>query len=440
LVDTELKFIFTRMEILSYLTELIRTRKEVGISGLGTIYKKKSPGRYDAQTHSFLPPSYAIEFTEEVKENKALAEFVSRKKGISVDSSSYYVEQFAEELHRQVKDNGEADLGKLGKLSASDTGLTLASSGAVDLGFEFYGLPSFKEESAQHEATYAKEQEEHFHERLDLEDHNADLSDGTAEPDEQPVYDEISEITHQKTPESPLYIETAEDLEEHPVEDTPILENEVPAAEAKANHYWKFDEAHNVDQIEPANVPDEAETEHKPAIPAYIKVIIAGAILLTVGVAVYFVKPELFKGETGKEQEQTKGPVTNPGQLKIDSAAKADSILRAAQTAVVNPDTLKDTAAVINQALSTDTVTTWEVIGASVINQKEADWFITQMKAIGITAKVIPKVPGKRRIKISIATFQDEASAMKGRKELVRKLKNPELYIYQNKHTNTQIK
>lgn len=114
--------------------------------------------------------------------------------------------------------------------------------------------------------------------------------------------------------------------------------------------------------------------------------------------------------------------------------------MRAAQTAVVNPDSLKDTPAAINPALGTDTATTWEVIGASVINQKEADWFIAQMKAIGITAKVIPKVPGKRRIKISVATFQDEASARKGRKELVLKLKNPELYIYQNKHTNTQIK
>ncbi|HMI05488.1 MAG TPA: hypothetical protein VK541_23570 [Pedobacter sp.] len=428
------------MEISSYLTELIRTRKEVGITGLGTIYKKKSPGRYDAQAHAFLPPSYTLEFTEEVKENNALAEFISKKKNISFDSSYYFVEQFAEELLRQLKDSREADLGELGRLSASDKGLTFSPSGATDLGFEFYGLPSFKDESAQGEESYAKEQEEHFHERLDLEDHNADLSDGTAEPDEQPVYDEISEIKHKKIPESPLFIETAENLEEDPADDTAIPENEIPATESRADHYWNFDEGHNFSQAGSADGPEEAEIEDKPKTPAYIKIIIAGAILLAIGAVVYFVKPGLFKGEAEKEQEQTKGLATNPGQLKIDSAAKADSILRAAQTAVVNPDSLKDTTAALNPALSTDTATTWEVIGASVINQKEADWFITQMKAIGITAKVIPKVPGKRRIKISIATFQDEASAMKGRKELVLKLKNPELYIYQNKHTNTQIK
>jgi hypothetical protein len=413
------------MEILSYLTELIRTRKEVGIAGLGTIYKKKSPGRYDVLTHSFLPPSYVLEFTEEVKETTALAEFISKKKSISFDSSSYFIEQFADELLRQLKDNREADLGELGRLSASDNGLTFSPSGAVDLGFEFYGLPSFKEESAQQEETYVKEQEEHFHERLDLEDHNADLSDGTAETDEQPVYEEISEIRPQKkTPESPLFIETAENLEEDPAEDALVFENK----------------AYQLNQVESADVPEEVEIEDKPKTPAYIKVIIAGAILLAIGVAVYFVKPELFKGEAGKEQEQTKAPVTSPDQLKIDSAAKADSILRAAQTAAVKPDSLKDTVTAINPVIPVDTATTWEVIGASVINQKEAGWFIAQMKAIGITAKVIPKVPGKRRIKISIATFQDEASAMKGRKELVLKLKNPELYIYQNKHKNTQIK
>jgi hypothetical protein len=428
------------MEILSYLAELIRTRKEVGITGLGTIYKKKSPGRYDVQTHSFLPPGYVLEFTEEVKENTALAEFVSKKKNISFESSSYFIAQLAEELLRQVKDNREADLGELGRLSASENGLTFSPSGAVDFGFEFYGLPSFKEVSAQQEETYAKEQEEHFHERLDLEDHNADLGDGTAEPDEQPVYEEISEIRHQKTPETPGFIETAENLEDERVEDTAIFENNASVvAETKADHSPNFDKAH-FNRFEPAEVPGEVEIEEKPKTPAYIKVIIAGAILLAIGVAIYFLKPELFNGRAGKEQEQTKGPVTNPGQLKIDSAAKADSILRTAQTAPVNPDSLKETAAVINPALSIDTATTWEVIGASVINQKEADWFIAQMKAIGVTAKVIPKIPGKRRIKISIATFQDEASARKGRKELVLKLKNPELYIYQNKHTNTQIK
>jgi hypothetical protein len=82
------------------------------------------------------------------------------------------------------------------------------------------------------------------------------------------------------------------------------------------------------------------------------------------------------------------------------------------------------------------TETTWEVIGASVLNQNEADRFIAQMKRVGIQAKTIPTAPGKRRIKISVATFADEESARIGRKELAIKLKNPEIYIHQNKHTH----
>ncbi|WP_448635674.1 HU domain-containing protein [Pedobacter panaciterrae] len=67
------------MDILSYLTELIKTRKEVGISGLGTFYKKKSPGRYDVETHSFLPPSYTLAFAEENRESQSLIAYISKK-------------------------------------------------------------------------------------------------------------------------------------------------------------------------------------------------------------------------------------------------------------------------------------------------------------------------------------------------------------------------
>jgi hypothetical protein len=56
------------MEILQYIAELIQSQKEVGIIGLGTIFKKKSPGRYDTATQSFLPPSYRVAFKTELTE------------------------------------------------------------------------------------------------------------------------------------------------------------------------------------------------------------------------------------------------------------------------------------------------------------------------------------------------------------------------------------
>ena len=65
------------MDILLYLSELLETRKTVGIVGLGTLYKKKSPGKYDAEKHAFIPPSYSLAFSSEIKEQEELANFIS---------------------------------------------------------------------------------------------------------------------------------------------------------------------------------------------------------------------------------------------------------------------------------------------------------------------------------------------------------------------------
>jgi len=48
-------------------------------------------------------------------------------------------------------------------------------------------------------------------------------------------------------------------------------------------------------------------------------------------------------------------------------------------------------------------------------------------------------MPGKRRIKMSIATFKTEESAKEGRRLLVKKLNNNDLYIYQNKNTQKPL-
>lgn len=134
------------MDILSYLTSLIKTRKEVGIPGLGTIYKKKSPGRYDAETHSFLPPSYVLEFTEEIRESDALINYISKQRNISADASSYYVEKFAEDIHKELQENHEASLHPLGTLSDASGQLEFKADTAQNFGFDFYGMPALKDE------------------------------------------------------------------------------------------------------------------------------------------------------------------------------------------------------------------------------------------------------------------------------------------------------
>jgi hypothetical protein len=74
----------------------------------------------------------------------------------------------------------------------------------------------------------------------------------------------------------------------------------------------------------------------------------------------------------------------------------------------------------------------YEIIGASMHDQKEADQFIALMKRSGINAKVVTNMSG-RRLKMSIATLKDEKSAREELDRLSKKLKIPGIYIYRNK-------
>lgn len=128
------------MDILQYLIALLKTRKQIGIEGLGTLYKKKTPGRYDAETHSFLPPSYALEFTTAQLENTALSEYIQNKRGISADSAQYFINQFVAEVQQSLA-NGTYELANLGTLQRVDDQLTFTPSQDINTGFDFFALP-----------------------------------------------------------------------------------------------------------------------------------------------------------------------------------------------------------------------------------------------------------------------------------------------------------
>jgi nucleoid DNA-binding protein len=141
LVDTEFKFIFTKMDILSYLTDLLNTQKEVGVEGLGTFFKQKTPCRYDVKNHQFVPPTYVLSFVEEITETSILSSYVSEKRNISEESARYYVGLFVEDINRQLAISSEADLDSLGMLTQVEDTLVL-KPGSFDLSAEFYGFPS----------------------------------------------------------------------------------------------------------------------------------------------------------------------------------------------------------------------------------------------------------------------------------------------------------
>ncbi|QPH39317.1 SPOR domain-containing protein [Pedobacter endophyticus] len=157
------------MDIISYLLELLQQRKEVGITDLGTFYKKKSPGRYDKETQSFLPPSYVLQFTSELKEEEVLPNFISTKRNISIESANYYIAQFTDEIKQKLEVEHEAELPNFGRLFFTEhAGLSFEPIENISYGSEFYGLPSLQETVS-------------------------DDADNAAEDDNEDVFEEIAE-------------------------------------------------------------------------------------------------------------------------------------------------------------------------------------------------------------------------------------------------------
>lgn len=148
------------MDILSYLLALLQQRKEVGITDLGTFYKKKYPGRYDKERQTFLPPGYTLRFSEEVTEQEALANFISTKTNITNEDALNRIAQFVEEVNEKLEVDHEAELKNTGRLFFTEQGLAFEPVKDMNYGSEFYGLPPLEETIAEEVKTDLPKNEE----------------------------------------------------------------------------------------------------------------------------------------------------------------------------------------------------------------------------------------------------------------------------------------
>lgn len=481
------------MDVLFHLTTLIKAHKEVGIPGLGTIYKKKSPGRYDAETHSFLPPSYLINFTSDLKEDILLTSQISKEENISADLAVSHIEEFSQNLLNQLADQHTVAFGTLGNFSIATGSLTFSPAN-TQFGFEFYGLPVVKDEIApeqdfqpiseataepvvaqqeevvtEHEAAAEPEvkaepeiiaQPETTVERevsaepevepvetpipvitaeqLELENNNADLGDGTEVPAVVP---------------DPPFVETVEDLQvtipEELAEPAEIYETEAVEEVIKQEALPPVAEKIPVVETSPV-VETVPEFYNSPAVvqeqkpPAYRMVLIAIVILCALLALVYLLKPELFTGVMPKTEtpaKETTPLVQKPVDMKADSIRLADSVATADSIRISNEKAIAaiDSAKKDSIFLAGKSATAapggirYEILAASLLNQREADNFLAEMKKRGIPAK-IADLKG-RRIKITLGTFTDEQEARKQLQHLKETTKLPGIYIFPSKHT-----
>lgn len=437
------------MDVLSYLSELIQTRKAVGIYGLGTVLKRKLPGRYDAETHSFFPPGYTLDFTAEVKEETLLADFISKKRNVSAETAKYFVNEFSAELVKQLNDRQEADLGTLGKLVKSGDELKLITSGEVNYGFDFYGLPPVKDEQEpQVEEIISETPEVEEPAALPEEKEESTIESVAAENESLEENPGDHEYTVAEEHIIPAGIDTPAPVEEINEEiealneyrsKMPYLKDEGPASEEVV---WKLNETTNnpIQQTPKVAVSEEpllAYQEEEPkTMPAYLQVLLGILVLVIMLAIAYFVKPEWFSTLTGKtpvNTEKVTPPAPKPVVLQADTTVK-DSAAAKSVPAVKTPpaDSSSKIKTVPVAVTPADTATVYEIIGASMHDQKEADSFIALMKKSGIDAKVVTNMSGKR-LKMSIATLKDEKSAKLELDRLSKKLKIPGIYIYRNK-------
>ena len=275
------------MDILQYLLELLKTRKQIGLEGLGTFYKKKTPGRYDAETHSFLPPSYALEFTTELLENTNLAEYIQTKRGISEDSAKYFISQFVAEIQQSLQSESFT-LEHLGTFVTEDGKLSFNASQDINTGFDFFALPSVTAEVKPIEENVAEETsevtidqstttDEHQIEQVKVpefdqeiskleytdtdvsstDEKEVDASEAVAEenaveieeelPTTEDPISEVEEVPETEEAETTVPVTTNEPTETEEIKEVENLSNEVEVTtEEEEKETWNFDDEHVV--------------------------------------------------------------------------------------------------------------------------------------------------------------------------------------------------
>lgn len=401
------------MDILLYLTELLQTRKTVGIVGLGTLYKKKSPGKYDVEKHAFVPPTFTIAFTTEIKEEEELANYISSKRNITTDSANYYIGEFAEQIQVQLSDKQEADFGPFGKLKYLDDELVLVGDQGTNFGFDFYGLPTLTEITPEEENTVNEtvpetvetEYLEEIEEENKLEEENPgqettdEIEENVLHHDEQETFEEIAEV------------------ENRPAE---VLENTFitpPAIETVEVEEKEEPEIVVQDEIE----EDIEEEEPKKGMPFLIKVLIILLVIIAAGAIAYFINPPFFnkylKNFEGKHDKNIPvAPIDSlsnkTDSLKNDSLAKANAMV---QLTVDTP------------AVDSSKVTVFEILVSAVATDKKANKIIANLAKNGVSAKKLKL--SKTMINISAGSFLKESEAKIVRDSLRKKLKNEGIYI-----------
>jgi len=127
------------MDLANYLSELLAQHGKVSFPGLGNFVRVRVNGYYNEKEARFYPPFHQVKFSPEpVEEDDTFANFVARKKNISLASSKYFAEKYTSKLKEQAAIN-EIAFADLGWFSSDHTNLFFKPNDKISADPAFYG-------------------------------------------------------------------------------------------------------------------------------------------------------------------------------------------------------------------------------------------------------------------------------------------------------------
>ncbi|MFA6248753.1 MAG: SPOR domain-containing protein [Mucilaginibacter sp.] len=361
------------MDVGYFISELLAQHGDVSVPGLGYFARTRINGHYNEKEGKLYPPTYSVQFDPQNIEDETLAQYIVDKKNISLASSKYFTEKFITNIKLQAQ-SAETALGDLGWFYTEGSQLYFRPNTGLSTDPDFFGY--------------------------------------------QPV-------NLHKLGSAPVVTEPAAT----PVEDEYTVPVAVPQQQEETDGYrFETDEEHE------AYLVDLARKRSRNSTITFVVL----ALLFT-SLVVYLVNrynPSAFNLEAPKHKvTKTEAVINAKVEQPEDSTATAKDTAKTS----VKPDTISTTkTTVIKDTLAKTPATAnnniagprYEILGGSFATIEEANRAIKNYKTLGIEARILENVPGRKR-KVTLGTYATRAEAVAAQEKILstKKVKEADTYI-----------
>lgn len=361
------------MDVGYFISELLAQHGDVSVPGLGYFARTRVNGHYNEKEGKLYPPTYSVQFDPQNIEDETLAQYIVDKKNISLASSKYFTEKFITNIKLQAQ-SAETPLGDLGWFYTEGSQLYFRPNTGLSTDPDFFGY--------------------------------------------QPV-------NLHKLGSEPVVSESAAT----PVEEEYKTHVAVPQPEEETDGYrFETDEEHE------AYLVDLARKRSRNSTITFVVL----ALLFT-GLVVYLVNrydPSVFKLEAPKHKvTKTEAVINAKVEQPEDSTATAKdtakTIIKPDSIATTNIKTVKDTTAKTPATVNNNIAgPRYEILGGSFATIEEANRAIKNYKTLGIEARILENVPGRKR-KVTLGTYATRAEAVAAQEKILstKKVKEADTYI-----------